>query len=109
MMATTRTSGFMLFFLAVAALSWDVMPLLQGGAFKLSTWGDLWYGVHPESLHAYKVVMEQYVSAGLWDKVFAPLLTYKAVIVFAFPAVSLVSLPFIGDILNAIIEGSIAS
>lgn len=37
MMASARTSGFMLIFLALAALSWDVMPLLQGGAFKLST------------------------------------------------------------------------
>ena len=109
MMASARTSGFMLIFLALAALSWDVMPLLQGGAFELSTWGDLWYGIHPDSLHSYKVVVEQYISADLWDKVLAPMLLFKAVFVFAFPAATMAILPFMGNIFSAIVDGSIVS
>ena len=109
MASTARTSATMLAFLAVAALCWDVMPLLHGGAFKLSTWGDIWYGLHPESLNVYKVGVEQYLSAALWDKVFAPLLTYTAVYLFAVPALGLFSLPFVLDIVNLIIEGGLGS
>jgi len=88
MMSMTRTSGFMLIFLALAALSWDVMPLLQRGSFELSTWGDLWSGIHPESLNSYRVVVEQYISVALWDEVLVPLLLYKAVFVFAFSVIA---------------------
>ena len=109
MAMTARTTGYMLLLLAIAALSWDVMPLMQGGGFKLSTWGDFWSGVHPESLHAYRVGVEQYLSAGLWDKVLAPLLLVKAVYLFAFPAISLVCLPFVIDVVNLIIEGGLGS
>ncbi len=109
MMATTRTSGYMLIFLALGALCWDVMPMLQGGAFKLSSWGDMWYGIHPDSLNSYRVVVEQYISADLWDQVLAPLLLHKAVFVFAFPAAALVALPYVMSVFNLIIEGTISS
>ena len=109
MRTTVRTSGYMLFFLALAALSWDVMPMLQGGAFKLTSWGDMWYAVHPDSLHTYRVVVEQSISEELWDQLLAPLLVHKAVFVFAAPAIAFTALPYAMAIFNLAIEGILNS
>lgn len=93
MSTTARTTGAMLIFLALAVLSWDVMTVFEVGTFKLSTWGDLWHQLHPESLNVYQVVVEQHVSAAMWDQALAPLLLYKAVFVFAIPGLLLAAVP----------------
>ena len=93
MLATARTSGYMLIFLALAALTWDVMPLLQGGAFKLSSWGEFWYGTHSPSLGAVKSGIEG-LSAGLWTWTMAPLRKVPALLLFGLPGAVLASLPW---------------
>lgn len=93
MAMTVRTTGTMLILLALAALSWDVMTVIEVGRFKLTAWGDLWHQVHPASLSDYQHLVERKISAELWDRVLAPLLLYKAVFVFAIPGLTLSAMP----------------
>ena len=105
MVMTVRTTGYMLIFLAIAALSFDVMFVLGGGGFELSSWGDMWHRIHPVSLNQYHEMVENQLSAVLWDQVLAPLLLQEAVFVFAIPGLTLAASPGVIAILKKIVEG----
>lgn len=105
MVMTIRTTGYMLIFLAVAALSFDVLFVLGGGGFELSTWGDLWHRIHPVSLNQYHEVVDNQFSPFLWDQVFAPLLLYKTVFVFAVPGLTLAASPGVFALIRKVFEG----
>lgn len=105
MVMTVRTTGYMLIFLAIAALSFDVMFVAGGGSFDLSSWGDLWHRIHPVSLNQYHEVVENQFSPILWDQVLAPLLLQEAVFVFAIPGLTLAASPGVIAILKKVIEG----
>ena len=105
MVMAIRTTGYMLIFLAIAALSFDVLFVLGGGGFELSTWGDLWHRIHPVSLNQYHQVVENQLSPVLWDHFLAPLLLYEAVFVFALPGLTLAASPGIFALLRKLVEG----
>ncbi len=86
-----KTLGWALVLVALAALSYDVMILLDKGTFKLSAWGEIWYELHPASLNLYQVVVERYLHPVIWDEFLAPLLLNKAFYFFAIVGLLLVT------------------
>ena len=92
--------GIVLIVPAAGALYWDIAVLIQTGQFKLSTWGELWYALHPSSLNLYQAVVERYLSIDLWDEVLAPMLFWPAVLAFGLPGLILAFLPKIQRVLT---------
>jgi len=88
-------------------MAMDAMILLQGDVSQLSSVGDLWYWIHPESLSAVHAAVETQVSAGLWDEYLAPVLLYKAAAVFSLPGLALAAWPVVLEVLRRIAEGQI--
>ena len=85
--------GCLLIAVALGALAWDLYFLSLGGHFKLSSWGEFWYGVHSTSLNAVKSGIEG-LSASLWTWTMAPLLKVPALLLFGLPGAVLASLPW---------------
>jgi hypothetical protein len=100
MSSTVRTLGWLLILLAAAVLGSELFTLADTGRFELSSLGDVWRGLHPESLRVVQTTVEGHVSVTLWDRLLAPLLPYKAVLVFALPGFLLASLPALIEIVN---------
>ena len=81
-----------------------MVPANETGEFQLSSLGELWHGVHPESLRVVQTSVEGHVLVMLWDDLLAPLLPYKAVLVFALPGLFLASLPRLIELVNRTVE-----
>ena len=105
MVMTIRTTGYMLIFLAIAALSFDVLFVLGGGGFELSSWGDLWHRLHPVSLNQYHELVENQLSPYLWDQFLAPMLLHEAVFVFSLPGLTLAASPGLLALIRKFVEG----
>jgi hypothetical protein len=108
MSSTVRTLGWLLILLATAALGWELYALAEIGSFQLSSLGELWHDLHPESLGIIQGAVEGHVSAALWDGLLAPLLLRDAALVFALPGLVLVSLPPLVEAINRIGEPEMA-
>ena len=54
--------GIALLIPALGALYLDIAVLFQTGTFKLSTWGELWYALHPASLNLYQALVDRECS-----------------------------------------------
>lgn len=100
MSSTVRTLGWLLILLATAALGWELYALAETGSFRLSSLGDLWHDLHPQSFGTVQGTLEGHVSAALWNGLLAPLLLRDAVLVFAIPGVLLASLPRLVEAIN---------
>ena len=100
MSSTVRTLGWLLILLATAVLGSDLFALAETGRFELSSLGDVWRGLHSGSLRVVQATVEGHVSVALWDRLLAPLLPYKAVLVFALPGLVLASLPALIELVN---------
>ena len=85
--------GCLLIAVGLGALAWDLYFLSLGGHFKLSSWGEFWYGTHSPSLGAVKSGIEG-LSASLWKWTMAPLLKVPALLLFGLPGAVLASLPW---------------
>jgi hypothetical protein len=108
MSGTIRTFGWLLILLATAALGWELYALAETGSFQLSSLGDLWHDLHPESLGSVQGKLEVYVTATLWNGVLAPVLLRDAVLVFALPGLLLASLPALVNAVNRRAEPEMA-
>lgn len=100
MSGTVRTLGWLLILLASAVLGSELFTLADTGRFELSSLGDVWRSFHPESLRVVQTSVEGHVSVALWEDLLAPLLPYKAVLVFALPGIVLASLPALIELVN---------
>ena len=92
-MRTAVGIGCFLIAVGLGALAWDLYFLSLAGHFKLSSWGEFWYGVHSASLGAVKSGIEG-LSAGLWAWTMGPLLKVPALLLFGLPGAVLASLPW---------------
>ncbi len=92
--------GYLLIIPAVGALAYDLAQFFSTGSFKLSTWGELWFKLHPGSLNLYQAVVERYVSVALWDDVLSPLLFWPALYAFGIPGLALALLPWLQKTLS---------
>ncbi len=108
MSSTVRTLGWLLILLATAALGWELYALAETGNFQLSSLGELWHDLHPESLGVVQGTLEGHVSTTLWDGLLAPLLLRDAVLVFALPGLLLASLPGLVEAINRMGEPEMA-
>jgi len=88
-----RFVGWTLLCLSLAILGRELYQLADTGKLVLSSWGELWFSLHPSSLNLYQAVVERYISTELWDQVLAPMLLWDAFMVFAVPGVVLAALP----------------
>jgi hypothetical protein len=88
-----RLVGWALICVALAIVGRELYLLAETGKLELSSWGQLWYALHPSSLNLYQAVVERYLSVELWDQVLAPMLLLDAFMVFAVPGVVLAALP----------------
>jgi len=95
-----RTAGVLFVILASAMMCWELYVLADTGNFTLTSWGELWFGLHAPSLNLYQAGVERYLSPALWDQVLAPLLLWPAVLVFLIPGVLLVWLPRLSEMLR---------
>ncbi len=86
--------GCCLIAVALGALAWDLYFLSLGGHFKVSSWGEFWYGTHSSSLVALKSGVESRLSAALWAWTMAPLLKVPALLLIGLPGAVLASLPW---------------
>ncbi len=86
--------GCVLIAVALGALTWDLYFLSLGGHFKVSSWGEFWYGTHSPSLVAFKTGVESHLAPGLWAWTMAPLLKVPALLLFGLPGAILASLPW---------------
>ena len=86
--------GCLLIAIGLGALAWDLYFLSLGGHFKVSSWGEFWYGTHSASLVALKSGVESHLSPGLWAWTMAPLLKVPALLLFGLPGAVLASLPW---------------
>ena len=93
-MRTAVGIGCLLIAVGLGALAWDLYFLSLAGHFKLSSWGEFWYGVHSASLGAVKTGVEKHLSASLWAWTMAPLLKVPALLLFGLPGAVLASLPW---------------
>jgi hypothetical protein len=93
MSAAVRFVGWTLLCVSFAILGRELYLLADTGKLVLSSWGELWFSLHPSSLNLYQAVVERYLSVELWDKVLAPMLLWDAFMVFAVPGVVLAALP----------------
>lgn len=86
--------GYFLLLIALGAIAWDVYFLSLGGQFKMSSWGEFWYGIHSSSLNGFKTTVERNISLGLWSGLFRPLLNLPALLLFGLPGGILATLPW---------------
>ena len=108
MSSTVRTLGWLLILMAMAVLGSDLFTLAETGRVELSSLGDLWRDLHPDSIRVVQTTVEGHVSVALWDRLLAPLLPYKAVLVFALPGLLLASLPALIGLVKRMGEADLA-
>ena len=106
MLAVFRVLGWILLLPATGVVGWELTMFAETGHFQLYSLGELWSEVHPNSLTAFKGVLERHVSASLWDKGVAPLLLREAVLVVTLPGFILVALPWLVDQIDRATEPS---
>ncbi len=97
MLAVLRVLGWILLLPATGVVGWQLAMFAETGQFQLYSLGEIWSDAHPQSLSAFKGVLEQHVSASLWDKAVAPLLLREAILVVSLPGFILVALPWLID------------
>lgn len=86
--------GCFLLLVALGAVAWDLYFMSMGGQFKLSSWGEFWYGAHSPSLNGFKTFVEGDISVGLWRSFFRPFLNLPALLLFGLPGLVLATLPW---------------
>ena len=92
--------GYLLIIPAAGALTYDIGRLIETGTFQLSTWGELWFKLHPGSLNLYQAVVERHVSVALWDELLSPMLFWPALYAFGIPGLALALLPWLQKTLS---------
>ena len=106
MLAVLRVLGWILLLPATGVVGWELTMFAETGRLQLYSLGELWSEAHPYSLLAFKGVLEQHVSASLWDRAVAPLLLRKAMLVVTLPGLVLVALPWLVDQIQRATEQS---
>jgi hypothetical protein len=83
-----RILGGVFMLLALAALGWDVVHLVNGlGLASFSGVMDVWVQAHPASLHSFETSVRGVVGNGLWSYLVSPLLNLPAFIILAVPGI----------------------
>ena len=87
-----RIIGWLLLLLALAALAFKMVTLVQSGTWEIRALGSLWFDIHKNSLGAAQVIVQRYVWAPIWDLVVITLLRWPGWLVFGVPGIVFVYL-----------------
>jgi hypothetical protein len=85
-----RAVGWVLVFLAVAALGYEVLLARAGGTWRMIAAGELWYALDPGSLNFAQAITQRYLHPVLWDPVIQSALTWPAWSLLGGPGIALV-------------------
>ncbi len=80
-----RFLAWVFLILTVVAVVFDWLAVGEDGAFILRPLGELWNGIHSESLQQLQPAIERHVSPALWENIVQPLLTSPAALIFGIP------------------------
>ena len=80
-----RFLAWVFLILIVVAVVFDWLAVGEDGAFILRPLGELWNGIHSESLQQLQPAIERHVSPALWENIVQPLLTSPAALIFGIP------------------------
>ena len=85
-MILVRIFGYLLLFLALAALGAEILTSVQAGEWVSLTVGDVWAMIDRESIGLAQVGLERYVHPFLFDPLLLTLLLWPAWAVAGVPA-----------------------
>lgn len=89
MLTVFRWLGWLLVAAAAVVLIGELLPLLQGAAFRTRALGEIWFAIDNSSLNLVQAVIQRYVHPLLWDPVAIWLLSQPAVLVLGLPGLLL--------------------
>jgi hypothetical protein len=85
-----RAAGWVLVCLALAALSYEVLPATASGTWRVIAAGELWYALDRDSLNLAQAITQRYLHPALWDPVLQGVLTWPAWSLLGAPGIALV-------------------
>jgi hypothetical protein len=85
-----RAVGWVLVFLALAALGYEVLLAIASGSWRMIAAGELWYALDRDSLNFTQAITQRYLHPALWDPLIQSLLTWPAWSLLGAPGVALV-------------------
>ena len=85
-MILLRIIGYLLLFLAIAALGAEILMSVQAGEWVSLAVGDVWAEVDRESIGLVQVGLERYVHPYLFDPILLTILLWPAWLVAGGPA-----------------------
>ncbi len=85
-MILLRIIGYLLLFLAIAALGAEILMSVQAGEWVSLAVGDVWAEVDRESIGLVQVGLERYVHPYLFDPILLTILLWPAWLVAGVPA-----------------------
>ncbi|MDF1734157.1 MAG: hypothetical protein P1U37_02655 [Minwuia sp.] len=85
-MILLRIIGYLLLFLAIAALGAEILMSVQAGEWVALAVGDIWAEIDRESIGLVQVGLERYVHPYLFDPILLTILLWPAWLVAGVPA-----------------------
>ena len=85
-MILLRIIGYLLLFLAIAALGAEILTSVQAGEWVSLAVGDVWAEIDRESIGLVQVGLERYVHPFLFDPILLNILLWPAWLVAGVPA-----------------------
>lgn len=85
-MILLRIIGYLLLFLAIAALGAEILTSVQAGEWVSLAVGDVWADIDRESIGLVQVGLERYVHPFLFDPILLTILLWPAWLVAGIPA-----------------------
>jgi hypothetical protein len=85
-----RAVGWVLVYLALAALGYEVLLAAANGTWRMIAAGELWYALDRNSLNLTQAITQRYLHPALWDPLIQSLLTWPAWSLLGAPGVALV-------------------
>ena len=75
MRSAVRLLGLIFLAAALALASYDAITSLSDGLIRVTKLGDVWFGIHQNSLQLLQPAIERHVAVWLWDPVMLSILT----------------------------------
>jgi hypothetical protein len=85
-----RAVGWVLVFLALAALGYEVLLAIASGSWRMIAAGELWYALDRGSLNFTQAITQRYLHPALWDPILQSVLTWPAWSLLGGPGVALI-------------------
>ena len=71
-----RLFGAMFILASLGAFGYDAWTWLMSGTWGLSTVGEVWYDLSPDSIQLLQAFIQRFISPLLWERGFIPFLLF---------------------------------